>query len=761
MAREVDRREPAAVRATPVRADRLEALADEISARLPGAHRLSIAGLDATTGNPSRVVSHSAPAQDGDHIRRALRHVAEVGGALGLDADQPVEFVPDPAVQRTSSGAAVVHLQQRFTGIPIFQAAAAVRFAPDGSLSDIVGTTVTVDGDPSPLPARSAEDAVLRAGRHCATPGPREEGAVDGYGQPLPPVRVDLGDFQPRVIAAFATSPEQPVVLEAGPFGDELTARLVWFPLPEGLRLAWEVIVTMPGHEGQYRTLVDAQDAHGEILYCQDLVLTLAARGNVFRVDGGRPREMTAFPRPLADYPVPVPSGLPAGFPDPWPAGVETSGNSVHAHLGDDGPPATGVPEGADVVFDPADATGEAQQVLNIFYLNCYMHDFFYLLGFTEQHHNFQRDNLGRGGAGGDPVDARSYPGPVRGTASMSRSIEGRSPRMRMGLVAQTGRHTAFDSGVVFHEFTHGVSNRLVGGGMNETSLDAPQSRGANEGISDFVACTINQTVVMGDWMTGRPGGIRGFPYDGAFPDSFADLGTGRYRGSTPHPIGEIWCATLMEMSRTIGAPLSLQIVVDGLKLSPSNPGFLDLRDAILLAARHATAAGAGDPVVVERGIWAAFAKFGMGPNAQSNRAQLTGIVPDFEPPGPSSGRVLEVDARADLAIPDLDPAGVRSTIAVAEDRPIVTVGVRVEITHPFIGDLRVRVITPGGATIMLFNRGEGGADLVRVFRAAQVPELATLAGRSTSGDWTLWASDHTGRDTGRLVRWGLTFVLT
>ena len=42
---------------------------------------------------------------------------------------------------------------------------------------------------------------------------------------------------------------------------------------------------------------------------------------------------------------------------------------------------------------------------------------------------------------------------------------DGKQGLMNMGLVAGgVNRHTAFDSDVVFHEFTHGVSNRLVGG---------------------------------------------------------------------------------------------------------------------------------------------------------------------------------------------------------------------------------------------------------------------------------------------------------
>jgi extracellular elastinolytic metalloproteinase len=250
------------------------------------------------------------------------------------------------------------------------------------------------------------------------------------------------------------------------------------------------------------------------------------------------------------------------------------------------------------VTFDPADPTGDDQKVLNIFYYNCVMHDFFYLLGFREADGNFQRDNLGRGGLASDRVDARAHSGVVQGTANMATPMDGFNPIMNMGLVASTNRHTAFDSSVVYHEFTHGVTNRLVGGPANAFALEEHQSGGMGEGWSDYFACAVNETIVVGDWVVNHPGGIRGFPYDSNFPDNFGDLGTGRYSGFTPegdrwpHPIGEIWCAALLEMNRNIGADLSAQLIVDALKLTPANPSFLDARNAILTALDDMLVAG-------------------------------------------------------------------------------------------------------------------------------------------------------------------------
>ncbi|MBD2385520.1 M36 family metallopeptidase [Cylindrospermum sp. FACHB-282] len=142
-------------------------------------------------------------------------------------------------------------------------------------------------------------------------------------------------------------------------------------------------------------------------------------------------------------------------------------------------------------MFNPDDPDGDEQKILNIFYFCNYMHDFFYLLGFNEAVGNFQKINFTGEGTAGDPVDARAFLGTVRGTANMLTLADGRKAIMNMGLVAPSSRHTAFDADVVFHEFAHGVTNRLVGGRMNSPQgLQQPQSRGMGEGWSDYFALT-------------------------------------------------------------------------------------------------------------------------------------------------------------------------------------------------------------------------------------------------------------------------------
>jgi extracellular elastinolytic metalloproteinase len=762
MSREIDRRDAVPTRITPAREALLHRRASEMSERMPGEQRVRIAAFDPRTGNPSSIVAEAGPAERGNYLQRALDHVRGMHDVLGFASAQPAEFSPDPHPQPTSSGAVAVHLQQRYKGIRVFQAAETVVFDPEGRLTETMGSSVTVEAERPVQPRLGVADAVLAAARHVAAPADDEAGAVDAFGEPLPLPRVDLTGFAPRVIAAFPEQAERSAVLEAGPFGDEIKAGLLWFPMDGALRLGWEVVIAMPGYQGQYRTIVDADS--GEVLYCRQLVRS-AVQAHVFVRDGAGARQPVAFPRPLADYPIPAPADLPTGFPDAWVTADATEGNAVRAHLGTSGPVLRGTLQGQDVVFQPVDTTDDDQKVLNIFYYNCFMHDFFYMLGFREADGNFQRSNLGRGGTGGDPVDARAHSGPVFGTANMATPADGSSPTMNMGLVASTDRHTAFDSSVVFHEFMHGVTNRLVGGALDVFALEQPQSSGMGEGWGDYVACTINGDTVVGSWVVNRPGGIRGFRYDDAFPDHFGNLGTGRY--SEEHNVGEIWCAALLEVNRRIGAALAVQLVVDALKLSPANPSFLDMRDAILRALDAKLMAGqlTGDQHVAARaGIWGAFARYGMGPNARTNGASLSGVVADFTVPpatAPGGPAPVRVEASPGLAIPDAQPAGVGSVLNVTAGGRVSRMSVEVDVEHSFVGDLNIVLVGPTGRSAALHQRNGGGTrNLVRTYTSEDTAALAVFRGQPAQGAWTLQVADLAAVDTGRLRRWALALDL-
>ena len=398
---------------------------------------------------------------------------------------------------------------------------------------------------------------------------------------------VDLSGFSPQVVSQ-EDGAERLAFLGGAPFQETISASLVWFELSGALRLAWQIVLQLPetgSTQGEkWRVLVDAH--RGEILYSHCLTLHVTARGNVYLPDGGSARRLLAFPLPPASYGLPMPNGLPPGFERDWVDVDRTEGNAVNARLGTSGASITGSVVDGMMTFDPADATGNDQRVLNIFFLRNYMHDYLYLLGFREADGNFQRNNFGGGGLGIDNVDARVFTVGISGTANWSPDApDGNAPVTNMGLVTATNRHTAFDSDVVFHEYTHGLTNRLVGGPANSDSLDAFQSGSMGEGWSDYIACTINNRLVVGAWATNNPNGIRGFRYDTNFPDHYGMLGAGRY--NEVHNVGEIWCATLMEMNRRIVRHWPCNASSTASSSRRANPTFLQARDAILAAIAH------------------------------------------------------------------------------------------------------------------------------------------------------------------------------
>jgi subtilisin-like proprotein convertase family protein len=113
----------------------------------------------------------------------------------------------------------------------------------------------------------------------------------------------------------------------------------------------------------------------------------------------------------------------------------------------------------------------------------------------------------------------------------------------------------------------------------------------------------------------------------------------------------------------------------------------------------------------------------------------------------------------ANTAIPDNNATGITSTINVAATGTIVSLSVRVDITHTFQGDLEVALIGPDNTTVLLHNRTGGSTDNIRTVYAdltAPAQSLAAFTGKATNGAWRLRVRDLAGADVGTLVFWEL-----
>lgn len=122
--------------------------------------------------------------------------------------------------------------------------------------------------------------------------------------------------------------------------------------------------------------------------------------------------------------------------------------------------------------------------------------------------------------------------------------------------------------------------------------------------------------------------------------------------------------------------------------------------------------------------------------------------------------RVRSSDAQL---IPDNDARGIRSDVAVDRDGDVRSVAVDVDISHTWAGDLRIALLTPDGAEIVLDQPDGGRADgLRRRYDASTVPELAQLGGNGLDarGVWALRVADVASRDVGKLNSWQLELTL-
>ncbi|GAA2157297.1 hypothetical protein GCM10009845_00690 [Pedococcus bigeumensis] len=289
----------------------------------------------------------------------------------------------------------------------------------------------------------------------------------------------------------------------------------------------------------------------------------------------------------------------------------------------------------------------------NLFFQHNRIHDEYYALGFTETAGNFQLDNGGNGGSGGDPVRGLVQAGAASGgsptytgrdNAYMLTLDDGIPPWSGMFLWEPIDdafegpyRDGSFDMSVIQHEYTHGLSTRYVAGG---SALGSQQAGSMGEGWSDWYALNhgfeagLLSKPVVGDYVTGNPTrGIRNWNYD-QNPTTFGDIGYD-LTGPEVHADGEIWTATLWDLRKALvarygaaqGAEVAARLITDGMPLTAPDPSFLDARDGILSADLDRYH---GDDTDL---IWSVFAKRGAGASAHSDTGDDTDPTPGFDHP--------------------------------------------------------------------------------------------------------------------------------
>jgi hypothetical protein len=157
------------------------------------------------------------------------------------------------------------------------------------------------------------------------------------------------------------------------------------------------------------------------------------------------------------------------------------------------------------------------------------------------------------------------------------------------------------DSDIVFHEYGHGLTWRMVG------NMSGAISGAIGEGSSDTVAFMLNNDDRIGEYsFSDETNGIRRSRYEG-YPRTYADLCSG---GCQVHNDGEIFAAAMWSFrKRALALGLSsdavLAVWVNSLNLAPAGPSYENMRDALVAQA------GTNTPLACA--AWSAFAEFGIG----------------------------------------------------------------------------------------------------------------------------------------------------
>jgi extracellular elastinolytic metalloproteinase len=544
-----------------------------------------------------------------------------------------------------STGSRVVTLRQAFGGVETVHGGSMnVVVRQDGSVESYAGQTA----------------------RHTELVGGWDLGA----GQALEQVADRLAgavDFVARETGTRAGY----TTFAKGPFAAESYARKTVFVTDGGARAAYQVLFIDKLDEA-WDVVVDASS--GRVLRKASLVHH-DSEGTVYENHpgaerGGQPVIKSFGPTDESPSGYVDPSGV-AGLPGPT-----TLGNNANTYANwsnflvpaDQAPRPVSPTSKFNYAF--ADAWGRQQceavppsyaedldpAATNLFYHHNRIHDEFYSFGFTESGGNFQINNTGNGGSGGDPIlglvqaGAASGGAPLytgRDNAYMLTLPDGIPPWSGMFLWepiedAFEGpcRDGDFDASVIEHEYAHGLTNRYVS--AEDNGLNTHQSGSMGEGWSDWYALNylhregLETGSVVGEYVTGNQSrGIRNWAYDDN-PTTFGDIGYDLV-GAEVHSDGEIWTTILWDYRKALverfgqakGSEIAALTVTDAMPRSPVDPSFIDMRDAIELAIDDRYHDSADYETIWDE-FWSAFAARGLGTHAQTQTGDDLDPVPAF-----------------------------------------------------------------------------------------------------------------------------------
>lgn len=118
------------------------------------------------------------------------------------------------------------------------------------------------------------------------------------------------------------------------------------------------------------------------------------------------------------------------------------------------------------------------------------------------------------------------------------------------------------------------------------------------------------------------------------------------------------------------------------------------------------------------------------------------------------------IDEQPGIVIPDDNTIGIERILSINDTGSLQSIQVDLDLSHTYIGDLTVNLVSPQNTSIGLHNRGGGSSDnIIRSFLFNNHPGLQSLVGEDIQGNWKLQINDSAKRDIGKLNSWGLKIL--
>jgi large repetitive protein len=365
-------------------------------------------------------------------------------------------------IHNTGKGAVIVQLRQRVDGVEVFRDEMKVVMNQKLDLVAMSGYIPTWTKN--------------RTGSFTLTP----DQAIALAFQDLTDAEIDSSSLEWRErrdefdLFALNVQVENSVSLH---MAEPSRVKKVMFDLPEGLEPAYYLELSVSSADSTdsdfYGYVISAVD--GRLLFRNNLT---AQDSFSYRVWADSSGQFIPFDGPQGTTGTPHPTGLPDGFQapfvspqlvtlqnspfsknDPWlpPGATQTIGNNVEAYadlVTPDGFTATGdfhadvtSPNVFDYTYDtalgPQSSLGQQKAaIVQLFFMNNFLHDWYYDSGFDEAAGNAQTSNFGRGGRENDNIRAEGQDFSGRNNANMSTPADGGRPRMQMFIFNGNAAHT-------------------------------------------------------------------------------------------------------------------------------------------------------------------------------------------------------------------------------------------------------------------------------------------------------------------------------